>query len=213
MLKKQILIILLLSLHLTLSLKSANFCKLEQKVCKGFYDTKQKYETKCNLVECSKRFSIKCSLNICSNNKTEGNEYRQMNSYVHILLKKHSDLKMTDKYLKEKSSFETFNKHIKKCENKIYNFDPNDFCVSGQNCVEKLVSPTGLGYNYVNRKTDCKCPNELSFKCNKYYCTKDSIACDYYKKNKKNKALFAKINNCNNGNVSFLKSFFNLNFY
>ena len=76
--------------------------------------------------------------------------------------------------------------------------------------MEKLVSPTGLGYNYVNRKIDCKCPNELNFKCTKYYCTKDSIACDYYKKNK---ALFAKINNCNNGNASFLKSFFNLNLY
>jgi hypothetical protein len=205
---------LLLSLHLALSLKSANFCKLEQKVCKGYYDTKQKYQTKCNLVECSERFKIKCSSNICSNNKTEGNEYKQMNSYVHILLKKHSDLKMTDKYFKEKSSFETFNKHIKKCENKIYNFDhENDFCLNGQNCVEKLVSPIGLGYNYVNRKIDCKCPNEQSFKCNKYYCTKDSIACDYYRENIKNsKALFAKINNCNSGNVSNLRSFFKLFF-
>ena len=212
MLNKQILIILLLSLHLTLSLKSANFCKLEQKVCKGYYDTKQKYQTKCNSVECSERFKIKCSLNICSNNKTECNEYKQMNSYVHILHKKHSELKMTDKYLREKSSFETFNKHIKKCENKIYNFDQKDFCLNGKNCVEKLVSPTGLGYNYVNRKIDCKCPNELNFKCTKYYCTKDSIACDYYRENVKNKALFAKINNCNNGNVSNLRSFFKIFF-
>ena len=109
-----------------------------------------------------------------------------MDSYVHILHKKNSDLK-------EKSSFETFNKHIKKCENKIYNFDhENDFCLNGQNCVEKLVSPTGLGYNYVNRKIDCKCPNEQSFKCNKYYCTKDSIACDYYRENIKNSKLILK---------------------
>ena len=49
MLNRKILIILLLGLHLAFSLKSANFCKIKQKECKGHYNKKQKYETKCDL--------------------------------------------------------------------------------------------------------------------------------------------------------------------
>ena len=91
-----------------------------------------------------------------------------------------------------------FKMNIQVCNYKIYKFDQNDFCVNGQNCVEKFVSPTALGYNYVKRKIVCKCPNEKEFKCGKY-CTKDSIACDLFKLNK---TLFVNINKCGNNDVS-----------
>jgi hypothetical protein len=81
MLNRKILIILLLKLHLALALNSANFCTIKQKVCKGYYDTKQNYHTKCGLVECSdERFSFKCSNDICTNNKTECFKYKKLKS-------------------------------------------------------------------------------------------------------------------------------------
>ena len=210
MFNKKILIICLLKLHLALALKSANFCTLKQKVCKGYYDTKQKYQTKCDLIECSdETFSLKCSKDICSNNKTECNRYKKLNSNMYILIGKQAALnpKMTDQYLEERKSLQIFNKNIQVCNYKIYKFDQNDFCVNGVNCVEKIISSFGLGYNYVNKKIDCKCPNEKSFKCAKF-CTKDSIACDYSKSNNNNKTFIANVKNCDNGNNSFLKYFF-----
>jgi hypothetical protein len=168
------------------------------------------YQTKCDLIECSdERFSFKCSKDICSNNKTECYKYRKLNSNLYILIGKHAALnpKMTDQYLEERKSPQIFNKNIQVCKNKIYNLDKNDFCVNGVNCVEKIISSIGLGYNYVNKKIDCKCPNEKNFKCGKY-CTKDSIACDYSKSNNNNKTFIANVKSCDNDNFSFLKSYF-----
>ena len=204
MFNKKILIICLLKLHLALALKSANFCTLKQKVCKGYYDTKQKYQTKCDLIECSdETFSLKCSKDICSNNKTECHKYKQLNSYF-------TNSKFSKKYFQTKMNFDTFNKNIKECNKKIYKLNTNDFCLLGLVCVKKQVSPTSLGYNYVNKKIDCKCPNEKSFKCAKF-CTKDSTACNYSKSNNNNnnnKTFIANVKSCDNGNVSFLKYFF-----
>jgi len=200
MFSKIILIILLLTLHSALALKSVNFCNLKHRVCKGFYDSKQKYQTKCDLVECSdERFTIKCNKDICSNNKTECNQ-------LNILIREQAafNSKLTGQYLEERKKFEI-------CKNNIYKFDQNDFCVNGLNCEKKIVSPTALGYNYVRRKIVCKCPNEKRFKCGKY-CTKDSISCDYFTSNIK---LFdTNIKKCNNNYYdnnsifSFFRSYF-----
>jgi hypothetical protein len=208
MLNKKILIIILLTLHSAIALRSANFCHLKQKVCKGYYDKKQKYQTKCDLVECSDsddKLTIKCGLDhICSSNKTECNKYKQLNSYF-------TNSKFIKKYSKIKMNFDAFNNNLRGCQKKIYKFDKNDFCLLGIICVKKQVSPTGLGYNYVKKKTDCKCPNVKGFKCGKY-CTKDSNACDYLKLNKNNKTFIENIKTCDDGNVSFLRSFFQINF-
>lgn len=190
MFNKKILVILFLIFNLTLSLKSINFCKLEQKVCKGYYDTKQKYQTKCGLNDCPKKFSIKCSINICSNNKTECKVFKQLNSYVNYVLEKEDKI---NPKIEERNKFI---KHTEVCENKIYKYDSNDFCFAGMSCIKRFVSLSGLGYNYANKKIDCKCPIEYSFKCGRY-CTIDSNACDYYKSNE-NKILFSKINKCSN---------------
>jgi hypothetical protein len=205
MFNKKILIILLIKLHLALALRSANFCILKQKVCKGSYDTKQNYQTKCDLVECSDEiFSFECSNDICSNNKTECNKYKQLNSYF-------SNSKFREKYFQKKMNFDTFNKNLKECDKKTYKLNTNDFCLLGLVCVKKQVAPTSLGYNYVNKRIYCKCPNEKSFKCAKY-CTNDSIACDHLKSNFSNNTFIANINSCNNSNVSFLRSLFQINF-
>ncbi len=190
MFNKKNLLILFLTFNLTLSLESTDFCKLEQKVCKGHYDVKQNYQIKCGLNDCPEKFSIKCSINICSNNKTECKVLKQLNSYVNYVLGKQDKI---NPKIEERNKFI---KHTQVCENKIYKYDSNDFCFAGMNCIKRFVSLSGMGYNYVNKKIDCKCPNEYSFKCGKY-CTIDSNACDHYKSNE-NKILFTKINKCSN---------------
>jgi len=210
MFKIKILIILLLKLHLTIGIKTANFCRLEQKVCHGYYDSKEKYQTKCNLIKCSENYNIKCSINTCSNSKTECKKYKQLNSYVHILLGKQEAHNNTITNINRKEILEKFNVDIKNCEKNIYKFEANNFCLIRLNCFEKIRKATSLGYNYMNKRIDCKCPSELGFKCGKY-CTTDSNACDYNREHIKT-LLFSKINKCDNDiniNSSFFRSFLN----
>jgi hypothetical protein len=182
---------------------------VKQKTCRGIYDeTHQKYQTKCEFIKCFGKFHFNCGLNsnnICSKNLTECNEYNKiiLNKNVKILigLEPSLNIKINNN---EKDKIKNFNKHIQNCKNTIYKLNTNDFCLNGLNCMERFVSPTALGYNYVKRKIDCKCPNEKGFKCGKY-CTKDSNACDFLKSNK---TSFVNIDKCGNNNVSIFRSFF-----
>ena len=110
-------------------------------------------------------------------------------------------LMLSGNHLREKNQVKMFNKQIKDCKNKVYEFDSNDFCVNGRNC--KTIQ-LGYGYNQKTKKVDCKCPSKQSFKCGKY-CTTDSNACDYF--NKKHKNL-ANIDDCGNQNTTSFSSNF-----
>ena len=192
MVNRKILFILFISIQLVFSLKSDYLCRLEQIVCKGFYDSKQQYKTKCKLVDCSSSFSTKCGINTCSRNRTECQEYKKFNSYVHTWIGKQAALnpKMTDMYLKERATLHAFNKDIKACKKRMYKLESNDFCLNGFVCAEKLS--LSFGYTLIKKKIDCKCPNKNSYKCG-IYCTKDSIACDYIKKIKQNQHFISSI--------------------
>ncbi len=157
------LIIVLLFLHSIICLKSNDFCIIKQKECKGFYDLKNNYKTKCNLIKCHGQFKYESSPNICSNNKTALDLY---NKWL-ILIKENA----IDSNAAKK--FKLFNKHINDCKNKSYRFNSNDFCIKTKNC-----SLTQL----------------KRFECGKY-CTINSISCNYYKSNEKNRN-FGKIIQC-----------------
>jgi len=211
MLNRKILIILLLGLHLAFGLKSANFCKIKQKECQGSYDEKQKYEIKCDLIKCFDTFKYDCGLNVCSSNMTECNEHKKLvlNEKKLTRLDHSANSIIRFKYIKELLKFKIFKKEIQFCEKKIYKFNSNDFCQTGLNCIEKIIKPTKVGYNYDIKKIDCKCPNENSLKYVKY-CAKNSNACDYLqqKEIKINKTLLSKVKKCGNDNVSILRSNF-----
>jgi len=86
MLNKKILAILCLTLHLTVSLKSLSFCHLKQQECKGFYDEKHNYQTKCELIKCNGAFKYECgSTNICSNSITKCKKYSEMMIFFVII--------------------------------------------------------------------------------------------------------------------------------
>ena len=61
---KKYLIILFVKLHLTISLRSSDFCILTQQECKGFYDEFQMYEKNCNIIKCHGDLSYQCGLKV-----------------------------------------------------------------------------------------------------------------------------------------------------
>jgi len=80
------------------------------------------------------------------------------------------------------NSFNLFNRQISACPNKIYQFKSNDFCLNGHNCTEIRNILKIFDHHRLATKIDCRCPANKMFKCGKYYCTSDSIACDFIMK-------------------------------
>jgi hypothetical protein len=191
-----ILFLTLLALDLTIGLKLNDFCIEKQQECKGFYNENQSYHTKCELIKCHSKFNNSCGLNYCSRKKTECIQFHDLNSQMNILIQtKPITPTLFAKYSEIITEFNIFKNKFKDCENKLYQLNLNDFCLNGINC-KKL---TDYGFHQMTKRIDCKCPSKQSFKCGKY-CTKDSIACDYYKTNEKNKH-FNKINDCGNNHI------------
>ncbi len=205
MFNRKILMILFLTLHLKIGLKSSNYCFIKQQACKGFYDEKQVYHIQCEKIKCHGQFSHDCGLNVCSRNNTDCMKYDKFKVSMKISIGRHPiNSKTTNKQFEQKKLFDSFNKNINDCQNKIYKFNSNDFCINGKDC--KTIHKYGLLKIKYSKKTECKCPSKQSFKCDKY-CTIDSNACDYFKSNE-NKNHFENINDCGNHNHTFFRSKF-----
>ncbi len=144
--------ILFLTINLTISLKSDNFCFLkkgeeQQLECKGYYDYQQNYHTKCEPIKCHGKLSYQCGSKMCSNNKTECNFYNYVNYYLGILFEATIlNPELDHKFTIEKRKIDLF---ITICQNEIYKLSFNDFCVNGNNCNEKKKILNGFGYNYL----------------------------------------------------------------
>jgi len=96
-------ILALIMFNLTYCLRTDNFCELNN----------EKHQ-------CHGSFSLKCGINICSKNKTECLEYKQMIINLHLF----SHRNETNKYLKEMIKYKVAKKSIEKCENNIRNDIP-----------------------------------------------------------------------------------------
>jgi hypothetical protein len=194
-------ILVLVEFNLIYCMKTTNFCRIKQ--------VKEEED----IPKCFGKFRFDCG-HFCSKNLTECNEYKQLNSNVKILIGLEPSFHTMIRNNQLVDKLETFNKHIKICHptniNNIYELNKNDFCLTGSNCYEKIITPWGFGYNYIKKKIDCKCPIEQSFQCGKY-CTSDSIACDFAKSNTLFVITNIIINNnnkCNNDNLSIIRPFF-----
>jgi hypothetical protein len=190
----QNLVIFFLVLHLAESLKVNDLCMRKQKECRGLHD-RLNYKIECNLTKCHGSFHNQCgNSNICSRYRTNCDEYDQLESLMKIFHR------IRDNYSQKseiKKKFNLFNKNIKECKLKTYEFNSNGFCVNGIKCWAIVRH----GHLKTIKKSDCKCPIKLSFRCDEY-CAVNSIACDYFKSNK-NKKKFKKINNCGNNQETY----------
>ncbi len=190
----QNLVIFFLVLHLAESLKVNDLCMRKQKECRGLHDGLN-YKIECNLTKCHGSFHNQCgNSNICSRYRTNCDEYDQLESLMKIFHR------IRDNYSQKseiKKKFNLFNKNIKECKMKTYEINSNGFCVNGIKCWAIVRH----GHLKTIKKSDCKCPIKLSFRCDEY-CAVNSIACDYFKSNK-NKKKFNKINNCGNNQETY----------
>ncbi len=203
MFKKRSFIFLVLTLHLSLSLKSIDFCVLKQQECKGYYDKNQIYHIKCESIKCHGNFKYECTPNICSTKKNECKKYIKWDTYLKLINTiRIFDSKLANLEFKKINEIKSFKKDLKDCHKKKYEFTPTDFCVNSRNCIEIREYLKGFGFNYrriiTSEKIYCQCPKSQSFKCGKY-CATHSIACDYYKSNEKQ---FFHIKHCGNYNIT-----------
>jgi len=202
MFNKKILIILFLTIHLAISLKSTDFCIVKQQECKGFYNYKQNYQIECKLIKCHGKISYDCGSHLCSKNKADCNEYKNMKYYEKIY--KYQGLNFNNMNLTEKlTHLKIFDKQVPICPNKAYKFNSKDFCLNGVNCIEKSRTFSFMiGSSISARQIDCECPSKQRFKCGKY-CVADSLACSYFKPvNGKIPTYQNKIKDCGNDNVT-----------
>ena len=96
---KKILLTIFFAFHLTLSLKSIDFCIAKQETCKGFYDEQHDYQTKCEPNKCHGKFSYDCVSNTCSLNRKSCNEYKiALSRFLQII----NDLKASDSVFSSK---------------------------------------------------------------------------------------------------------------
>ncbi len=130
---KEILLSIFFAFHLTLSLKSIDFCIVKQETCIGIYDKKHDYQTKCELIKCHGKFSYDCLSKTCSLNRKSCNEYKIALSKFFQTIKdfKTSDLTFVSKHLTETKKIKSFNRGIKNCQKKIFEFKKSDVCLNG----------------------------------------------------------------------------------
>ena len=203
MFHKKSLIIAMMRLYLIVCLKPNDFCQFKQ-ACNSLNDEQQQDNVNgCgSTMKCPETFSHDCGFNICSKNITECKKYNDGKFYLSIELEAKTMPAVSAKHVMEKKRFKLFNKQIKECEYKLNKLKSADYCLNGINCI--LINR--FKYHKYHKQIDCECPSEQSFKCGRY-CTKDSLACDFYKQNK-NKKHFQNITHCGNDNITTFKTNF-----
>ena len=197
---KKSVVILLLVLHSTLSLKQTDLCVLKQQVCKAHYDEQQYYQTKCNLIKCHGTFNFKCNSNICTRNKVKCTEYN------HMMLSMKSSFHITSIFAPKINHWNSFNKNIKECQIQAYKFDSSDFCINGKQCIVINLGKNMFDTNQMTVECRCSTPKQ-NFKCGKY-CASDSIACHYFKQPAKLNSAISRIKDCGNHNSTYFRYFF-----
>ncbi len=106
---RNILIITIVLVELTFSMKTTNFCRIKQE--------------KEGIPKCFGKFRYDCG-HFCSKNLSECNEYKQLNSNVKILIGLEPSFHTMIRNNQLVDKLQTFNKHIKICHstsnNNIY---------------------------------------------------------------------------------------------
>ena len=97
--------VFLLTLHLAASLKPNDFCIRKQQECKGFYDRKHNYHTKCELIKCNGVSRNHCGFNICSKNKNKCIDYIYVYSNLALVTPLAIEFLFTLKDFEKKKNF------------------------------------------------------------------------------------------------------------
>ena len=166
------------------SLLSTNFCKISQKECFGSYDLLNRYRINCENIRCSGKYKYICGLDKCAVSRLECDMFKNLTK----ILRSYSQKTHFYKYLAlqalstniaiEKEKLKQFEEKISHCSLMKYEYNSNDFCMMGNNSIEKKKIFNSIRFDYTSKIAKCKCPEGLQYNCDKY-CTKNNFACDY----------------------------------
>jgi len=184
-------IILFLVFHTVFGFKTNNFCFIQEQKCQ--VDSLKHQIIECSSMKCPNEFSHECTLNMCSNDISECNDYIRYEALI----------KKTPNNTAKFNNFKLVNKSIRQCKSKILSFKSNDLCVNGENCQIRI------GSFKTDQKIGCVCPAKLRFKCDTY-CSVELKVCGLLKSIIKNKNFNKNINNCGNSNTTYFRDSFTL---
>ena len=93
--------------------------------------------------------------------------------------------------------FETFNKHIQKCSDIVYKWQPTHICMNKKKCQIKIEPEANVFMMRLKKTVTCSCKNNKihKFNCGKNFCATHKEACRQFY-NKKGKMIFRSIEEC-----------------
>lgn len=192
-----------LELKCILSIKSTDICFASEKYCKGVYDLKNQYQTRCE-VFCQGKYSYSCGTDRCAVSKAVCDEHQNILQTLSIFFK-------SVKYRAEKEKYLIFNQTVKKCPNMAYTWQPSDICVNGVSCYQRKEIPMRNDNIYSLKKIVCPCKGEFNYRCGKDYCAVHSKACEgFFLRDvgiTKNEAASLGIRGCGNDFLTIKKTF------
>lgn len=170
------------------SLKSTEFCKINQLECKGNYDSSDKYRLECSRIKCSGKHKYKCGEDKCTISQQECDAYLHLANNVKMFkynqeIQKYFFLRSKEDSIleREKKRLKDFNKNMPNCTLFVYQFSSRDFCVNGLNCLERKKILKSSRINYIVKQTSCRFPDTLSYQCSKHFCSSNDISCNNFK--------------------------------
>ena len=81
---------------------------------------------------------------------------------------------------------------------------PRDVCVNGKGCFLKQILPMRSGFIDLSKSVECQCPDGVSYKCGKDYCTVNNHACNVLQSGALNGTSLP---SCQNGNAVLERKF------
>lgn len=189
-------IILLVVLGLTNSLKSSEICLTFSQQCKENLFSSNRL--KCQVPVCSGKFKHPCGINYCTESastcKLFLNVLNDLNSAKFI----RSKIIMSENFEKDFKLYDQFVRAIKPC---TLDFNQTtDACLNLKKC--SFVKKLPFRFNSIGVVSTGKCPCNLanySYDCKNNYCAKNNIICKAVEKTS-NIKMKKEIKNCRNDN-------------
>lgn len=178
--------------HTSESIKYEDYCKMTQVKCNGYYDYKNKYNKKCDRLNCGNKYKYECSTGVCATSRQSCDKL----IHTYHLVK---SIKSSHGYHKEMNKLTKFTNSFRTCPPIKYDLSSNDFCVNGLNCYQVETYTYRNIRNNIEKLMVCPCIAEHTYHCGDFFCTVNSHACDSLKETNL-KAFNNSMKKCGNDN-------------
>ena len=169
--KSLLFFVLIVLISLACGLKTANFCKLRQEKCTGYYNQHNSYEEACVKLACRdiSGYDQQCGRLHCSVDKKTC--FKLLTAMD--LFKK---LNKTNESQTKNYRFQKFIDSFAGCPLLRYELKPTDVCTKSRGCFHSINR--GNTWNKLMKSVVCPCGGKHSYQCGDEFCTVDNIACN-----------------------------------